>query len=515
MNFLNHKGFHINKNILSTNEIEKIKEELTITPKSMNNEDMDSYDLFTETENYLIVPKLYGIKKYKYEDKLKITPIDVNFICKMREKQIEVSNILMNYLNESNNALLNVKCGFGKSNVALYIISLLKVKTLIIVNKSCLMEQWKNRILECYKIEPERIGIIKQDKIEIEGRDIVIGMVQSISLREYNDEIFKNFSLIIYDEYHHYSSPCFAKRLFRLVGKYTLGLSATPFRLDKTSSYDYFIGTVDTAYRELININHFVDVKIIKYKSDDEKHKLEIPFSFRNHKYEVSIPLSINNLIEVNERCNFIVKMIIEIIKKYDQRKILIIGGRINFLELLKNKVDRALNKLIEKNILDNDEIKTFLYIGKMKTHERTEAENMCDILFASQQIASEGLDIPRLNTIILTTPQKNVEQVTGRIMRTILETYDQEINPLIIDIVDQLGAFINQGYHRLRYYKQNKYNYSQYNILEQKLIKNFDENDIILPFSNLFKKGLAINDNEIKDQKENNIDSSYDARDF
>ena len=58
--------------------------------------------------------------------------------------------------------------------------------------------------------------------------------------------------------------------------------------------------------------------------------------------------------------------------------------------------------------------------------------------------MASEGLDIPSLNTLILTTPRSKIEQSAGRIVRKI-----GKVQPLIVDIIDQLPCFVNQGIQR------------------------------------------------------------------
>ena len=63
---------------------------------------------------------------------------------------------------------------------------------------------------------------------------------------------------------------------------------------------------------------------------------------------------------------------------------------------------------------------------------ESLEKSSKCDILFASYQLVSEGTDIPTLNTLIMTTPKKQIQQVVGRILRS-----KTEFTPLILDIVD------------------------------------------------------------------------------
>ena len=93
----------------------------------------------------------------------------------------------------------------------------------------------------------------------------------------------------------------------------------------------------------------------------------------------------------------------------------------------------------------------TSLYIGGMTEKKLKEAED-AELIFSTYQMSSEGLDIPTLNTIVLSTSRKNIEQSVGRIMRK-QDGYD--IEPLIIDIVDNLKQFKNQGNIRKRHYKK------------------------------------------------------------
>ena len=55
------------------------------------------------------------------------------------------------------------------------------------------------------------IGKIQGSKIFVEGYDIVIGMLQSISMKEYPESIFKDFGFVIYDECHHLGAETFFK----------------------------------------------------------------------------------------------------------------------------------------------------------------------------------------------------------------------------------------------------------------------------------------------------------------
>ena len=66
--------------------------------------------------------------------------------------------------------------------------------------------------------------------------------------------------------------------------------------------------------------------------------------------------------------------------------------------------------------------------------------------------MASEGLDIKTLTTLILATPRTDVTQAVGRILRR------QEVDALVIDILDQHGIFYRQWLKRRAFYKKSNF---------------------------------------------------------
>ena len=100
---------------------------------------------------------------------------------------------------------------------------------MVVVHKEFLLNQWKERIREF--LPNAKIGRLQSNIIHIEGYDIVIGMLQSISMIEYSEHIFDKFGLVIYDECHRLGAETFSKALLKTGCKYTLGLSATSKRL--------------------------------------------------------------------------------------------------------------------------------------------------------------------------------------------------------------------------------------------------------------------------------------------
>ena len=121
-------------------------------------------------------------------------------------------------------------------------------------------------------------------------------------------------------------------------------------------------------------------------------------------------------------------------------RKLLILSDRLDHLDFMKNKIDEL------------DCGTTSKYIGGMKQQKLDIAEQ-ADIIFSTYSMSSEALDISSLNTIILSTSRRNVEQSVGRILRNQKGNY--LAHPLVIDVVDSLRTFTNQGYTRKTYYKK------------------------------------------------------------
>jgi hypothetical protein len=138
---------------------------------------------------------------------------------------------------------------------------------------------------------------------------------------------------------------------------------------------------------------------------------------------------------------------------------------------------------------------KNMLFIPIYQVIENNDDIVLCDITVQKNEnyIASnilvhnsEGLDIPDLNTEILTTSVSDIQQSSGRILRK----YHEEIDPMIVDIVDNCGNFINQWKQRQKYYKSENYIISQRTID----IDCFDKNDRVLqglstPLKKIVKK--------------------------
>lgn len=375
------------------------------------------------------------------------------------------------------------------TSMSIYIASILKAKTLVITHKTFLQEQW---IARCKQFTNSSIGIIRQNKVEVEGNDFVVAMIQSLAKRKYDPAIFKQFDFVICDETHHFSSRCFSQALAKCSAKYTMGLTATPYRGDGLMHVvNWFLG--DIMYEKRIKTNNQVVTKIITFTCNDPLFKEKKRWI--KGKIRPDCVKMIGNLIQISQRNSHIVN-IINSLRRTGERKILILSDRKEHLKELKTAVDLSIEQDIAEELVDGDENKTYFYTGDTKKNERFEAEQYADILFATFQMAQEGLDIDRLNTVILATPKPDVNQAVGRVLRKVLENGD--VRPLVIDIVDKLGVFVRQSEKREAFYEKSKYVSQYYYMLNDKFISPYEHLKICGEKNENLSKDVPANFDEI-----------------
>lgn len=464
--YLGKKGYTIFKSELNKEEEQKILKDLTVKPfipKSII--PATKFPVYRESTKKYYVPRFYGIEKYGNPKRTEISTgdkININFKGKLRDYQDNIVDKYVKYVDEIGGGLLEIDTGLGKTVIALNILTKIKVKALIIVHKEFLMNQWIERIEQF--IPEARVGKIQGSKIDIEDKDIVIGMLQSISMKDYETDVFNSFGITVIDEVHHMGAEVFSQALYKVVTRYMLGLSATMDRKDGlTSVFKMFIGPIiHTEKRKQENNN--VIVRRIDYKVDDEEFN-EIKHNFRG---DVCYSSMIGKLCSYNRRSEFIIKLIKSLFKENKNQQILILGHNKNLLTYLYDS-------------LTHHKVETVgYYLGGMK-QDHLKASEEKKIIIATYQMASEGLDIKSLTTLLMVTPKSDVIQCVGRILRSKHE------NPMVIDIVDQHDIFKRQFYKRKKFYNEQKY------LIENTSNIKLEENDFN------FKHKL-VNDDETND---------------
>jgi superfamily II DNA or RNA helicase len=424
----------------------------------------------------MFLPKFYGIQKFGVPKENKLDEpekISIKFEGSLRDEQKAVVDICIQKAKETGGGIISLDTGFGKTVLAIYLLTMLSVKGLIIINKEFLLDQWVERIK--FFCPTARIGIIRQKKIDIENKDIVIGMLQSIAMCDYDINIFSSFGISIYDEVHCVPSKIFSKSLRKIQTRYHFGLSATPNRADgMTQVTKLFIG--DIIVKKSINTKkNPKNVKVLKVSFNKLPPK---NYSELNNRFgKPDVVRMITNKMKCPYRITMIVKLIEYLLEK--DRHILILSERINYLHKIYDKI-----KTLKTRI--------GYYIGGMKSKDRKESES-ANILLASYSMAKEAMDIQHLDTLIMVSSKSNVVQSVGRIQRK--KEYPKDKFPLIVDIVDNFSSFSNQAIRRTCFYKKSKFPIYNVKLDFDKLEKTKEEIDKEMSYNE--DDGVIILDDE------------------
>ncbi len=441
---LSRNGYKVKKSEVGLSVVKEIKKDLTVNPFTFGDfgeKNEKRFSLFMESPNSLYLPRFYGQDKFGPPtiNKLKEgSSIDIQFKGSLRKEQEPIVKLYQEAALKNGGGLISLKCGGGKTVLSLYIIALLKVKTIVVVHKDFLMTQWRDRILEF--LPNARIGKIQQNTVDIENKDIVLSMVQSLSMKEYDPDTFNSFGLAVFDECHHLGAEVFHRSMAKVATKYMLGLSATPDRKDGLRKvFEWYIGPLVYSTKE--KNTDYIETRIYEYYNDTEAYcKQEKLFNKKD-----CLPRMINNICEFQDRCLFIHSIVKEQFEL--GRKILILSDRRGYLDQSK----QWFNENLKEGCAG-------LYVGGMKPNELRESQEK-DIILGTFSMASEGMDIPKLNTIVLASPKSDVVQSVGRILREKADV--RKFHPLVIDIKDthpNMVVFGKQCEKRLRYYKKSNH---------------------------------------------------------
>ncbi len=420
--FIGNRGCTIPKEMLSPTQQHEIRRKLTFKVKQDYGEDK-IIKAWRESPNTFYVPRFYQDAPSKL---LEGTPIDVPFHGSIRPDQQKAIDVFL----PKQCGLLELPCGFGKTILALHLIHKIGRKTLVIVHKEFLLEQWVERIREF--LPTATIGRIQGDTMDT-NKDIVIGMLQSISMKEYPKEVFRGFGFTIIDETHHIAAEVFSNALFHIVTPYMLGLSATMERKDGlTKVFKLFLGeVVYSAQREKTTVY----IEKIMYTHSDKDFNTVI----QNFRGETNYTSMIKKISEFNPRKDFILDKIGKLLQEPTTGQIMVLSHTKALLSYLHSGIEyRGLGTV-------------GYYVGAMKQSALKETETK-KIVLATYAMAEEALDIKTLTTLILATPKTDVTQAVGRILRVKHE------RPTVIDIVDPHPTFQNQWNKRRAFYNKQGY---------------------------------------------------------
>lgn len=335
-------------------------------------------------------------------------------------------------------------CGSGKTQVGLEIVAQFGVKCLWLTHTQDLLNQSVERARSVFNSPKDDIGIITGGRVNI-GKGITFATVQTMVNLDLN--AYRNtWDMLIVDECHKaIGGPTkvmmFYKVISNLACRYKFGLTATPKRADGLEKAMYAL----------------LGEKICEITKDEVKSTtcpVKVEKIYTGYFPESDIALygdgTINyaglttDLTHNQERLDLVARII-------QQRKeagaILVLANRVEYLQRLSQLFD---GKSVCLSILGNSKA--------AKTQRKNALFSLncgeIDCIFATYQLAKEGLDIPNLRTVVFATPEKNetsVTQAAGRVARK----YEGKEFGVIVDFVDDFAMFKGWAKKRNSIYKK------------------------------------------------------------
>lgn len=437
---LGRKGYIIHKEANYPDQLfEQISQDLTVSTKPNDYSRPKIFKIYgVDKQGNWVLPRYYGINKIGEPDVVQFklgNPIPYTFLGKLRANQVSALRAVLKAFNDQGGGILSVPCGFGKTFMAIYLIYKVKRKAIIVVNRLELVKQWTTE-LERF-LPKARVSVIDGGNVDSQNADVVIGMVNTIAMRDYPAQVFNPFDFLIVDECHTVATEIFSQCLPKIRPYYTLGLSASPERKDGLFKVvEYYLG--DICYKEdaKLNSTKAIITNLIQYQKPSRK-EIRNPM---NGKPNISAML--NEMSDDPERNRFIAKIIHTIIQgQGKERQILLLADRKKMLATIKELLSTEFNF---------KEGQASLFTGDLKSEELDRAKKS-QVLLGTYSICGTGFNLPRLNTLILATPRTQILQMVGRILRK-----EHNICPLIVDIADNYSIFHHQFNARKRYYLNN-----------------------------------------------------------
>lgn len=340
--------------------------------------------------------------------------------------------------------ILQSPAGSGKTQMGIALACELGVKTLWLTHTKDLLTQSKARA-EQY-LDPARLGTITEGKVSI-GATMTFATIQTmcrLDLDQYQDE----WDCIIVDECHRVSgTPTavtqFSKVLNALSARHKYGLSATVHRAD---------GLIKATYAMLGEVVYTVPDEAVKARVMTvnvlpQGTGVGLDACFLNSDGTVNYAQMITYLTQYTERNKVIMADLLANRDHYN----LILSERVSHLEYLYDQLPPLLKR--QAAVIDGKMTTKALKAKREQAIEdmRTGAKRY---LFATYSLAKEGLDIPRLDRLYLTTPQKDyavIVQSVGRVARV----FEGKQQPIVYDYVDNIKSLLKSYKKRCTSYRK------------------------------------------------------------
>jgi superfamily II DNA or RNA helicase len=424
-----------------------IKDNLTRRFRDYGTSTISLHNFYVEDHKILKIPRFFPIWDYvscKIENKFGSgEDIKINHNITLRD---ELQKNIVSYLLENNRGIIQASPGSGKTVTGVCSVAERKKKTFILVHRDSLADQWKGPgtpdkpqgFLAFTDLkEAEVVRMTSSNFEDALKKPIIIGTDQTfISLLKRHRARFlialnqANIGILIADEVHTtVGAPTFAECSIHIPSPVAFGLSATPYRYDGNGDIiEYHLGEVFEPEGEASVMDARVTVMLFDYGISTSKSRTYVYWGgyFQRARYL--------NLLKKSEMLMNISK---SLLTKFinDNRKIIYVSERIKHIEELF------------KWTPTQDKSK---FISSEKIHVLEK-----QVTYSTPGKIRDGVDIPKKDCLIMTSPISNIEQMAGRIIR-ISENKEE---PIIIDMVDVGEKEMSKTlFSRVAYYEKKKW---------------------------------------------------------
>ena len=404
------------------------------TPKTLSLYEIDGDDLVLPYGCFNEILRLCPLMAEVRMDFVEHERIDYGCTLPLYDYQQKALNALV----ECGKGILQSPAGSGKTQIGIATAVALGARTLWLCHTLDLVKQSKSRA-EQY-MSPSLTGTITEGRVQI-GKAITFATVQTmcnLDLSQYRDV----WDCIIVDECHRVAgTPTamtqFSKVLNALAARHKYGLSATVHRADGMIAATYaLLGGIayqvpDAAVRDKI-----MTVSVLPRATHQGLSR-----EFLDTDGTIIYAKLVNFLADRYPRNNLIAADLVANRDHYN----LILSDRLTHLETLMNRLPPDLRK--QAAMIDGK-----MTSKKAKALREQAIEEMRQgrkrYLFATYSLAKEGLDIPRLDRLYLTTPQKDYAVITQSIGR-IARTFEGKGEPIAYDYVDDGIQYLVRSYKK------------------------------------------------------------------
>lgn len=414
------------------------KARLTLQPKASFGSAPTSFCVYRVHEGRLYCPRFYGLQRWgpaETDARTLGAPVDVTFSGTLTPVQRQATDtVLSHHLNEAANggAIVVLPCGMGKTVFAVHAVATLKRKTAVLVHTTVLKTQWKHSFEQfCPGV---RVGFVQGNVFDVEDKDVVIMMVQTVAKRQFAFDKTDSFGVLICDEAHHIAAPLMNTALQCFRARYVLGLTATKERVDGcTCLLHWSLGP--EAFRAE-RTSEAARVTVVHYRGAARE------INTRDGRPLVAVML--NKLAEHAGR-NAWLASCIAYLRTTKGRTLIVLSHRVSQLKDIRDKV------CAPPHDVDPDDVG--MLQASLKEADR--ASHLArPILLCTYTMADEGLDKKTLDTCVMATPKARVEQCIGRIQRPC----ETKQSPLVVDVADEGTFYVRLRGQRQRFYAKQKY---------------------------------------------------------